>query len=81
MKKLVFIILILAACYPVLAQDKNYCHDKESWKEWDELVQKYPHDMDIQMLHEVTKELRREDEKSDLGAVVQFVGRKISKVK
>lgn len=55
MKKLIFIILILVICCPVLAQDQgeNYCHDKESWKEWDELVQKYPHNMDIQMLHAV----------------------------
>ncbi len=27
------------------------CRDKESWKEWDELVQKYPNDEDIQILH------------------------------
>lgn len=38
---------------PVYAQDTNYCHNSDSWKEWDELVQKYPHDMDIQMLHAV----------------------------
>jgi len=55
MKKLIFIILILVICCPLFGQDqdKNYCHDKESWKEWDELVQKHPHDMDIQMLHAV----------------------------
>ena len=44
-----FIILSV----PGFAQDENYCHDKESWKEWDELVHKYPHHMDIQMLHAV----------------------------
>ena len=38
---------------PVFAQDENFCHDKESCKEWDELVQKYPHSMDIQRLHAV----------------------------
>ena len=38
---------------PAFAQEDNYCNDKESWKEWDVLVQKYPHDMDIQMLHAV----------------------------
>jgi len=37
----------------VLPQDKNNCHDKESWKDWDKLVEKYPHDMDTQMLHAV----------------------------
>jgi len=38
---------------PVHAQDGNYCDEKESWKEWNELILKYPHDMDIQMLHAV----------------------------
>jgi hypothetical protein len=47
-----FILIIILCSFPVLAQD-NYCKDKESWKEWDELVQKYPHHMDIQMLHAV----------------------------
>ena len=55
MTKLIFMILILVLCITVFAQaqDENYCKDKESWKEWDTLVQKYPHDMDIQMLHAV----------------------------
>lgn len=35
------------------ADEVNYCHDKESWKEWDELIKKHPHDVDIQMLHAV----------------------------
>ena len=49
---LVFIISIIIPIF-VQAEDTNYCRNKESWKEWDELVQKYPHDMDIQMLHAV----------------------------
>jgi hypothetical protein len=54
MKKLIVIFfLFIISLTPALAQDKNYCRDKESWKEWDELVQKYPHNMDIQMLHAV----------------------------
>jgi len=55
MKKLIFVILVLFLCTTVFvqAQDKSYCKDKESWKEWDELVQKYPSNMDIQMLHAV----------------------------
>ena len=32
-------------------QPHNYCKDSESWKEWDDLVMKYPDDMDIQALH------------------------------
>lgn len=45
--------MLILLSTPVFSQDKNYCKDKESWKEWDTLVQKYPHDMDIQMLHAV----------------------------
>jgi len=38
----------------LLAQDqKNYCNDKQSWQEWDALVQKYPHDMELQTLHAI----------------------------
>jgi len=29
----------------------NYCKDTKSWVEWDDLVQKYPNDKDVQALH------------------------------
>ncbi len=32
-------------------EDINYCTDKESWKEWDDLIVKYPDDEDITILH------------------------------
>lgn len=63
MKNLLFKTIILAIIALFLSigtsssiyadEQVNHCHDKESWKEWDNLVQKYPHDMDIQMLHAV----------------------------
>jgi len=53
MKKIIVILMLLFLSTPAFSQDKNYCKDKESWKEWDTLVKKYPHDMDIQMLHAV----------------------------
>jgi hypothetical protein len=53
MKHILFLLLILLFTLPLQAQEPNYCHDKESWKEWDELVAKHPHNMDIQMLHAV----------------------------
>lgn len=54
MRKLVFILIILVTMViSAYAQGENYCYDKESWKEWTALVLKYPHDMDIQMLHAV----------------------------
>ena len=34
-----------------LVNPDNYCHNQESWKEWEELVRKCPNDMDLQALH------------------------------
>jgi hypothetical protein len=51
--KTLLLILILLFTLPLQAQETNYCHDPESWKEWDALVEKYPGNMDIQMLHAV----------------------------
>jgi hypothetical protein len=53
MKKIIVILILILLSAPAFSQDKNYCKDKESWKEWDELVHKYPHSMNIQMLHAV----------------------------
>lgn len=54
MEKILLILTIAVLfSFPAFAQDKNYCHDKDSWKEWDTLAHKYPHHMDIQMLHAV----------------------------
>ncbi len=53
MKKLIIFLILIVFTVPGFAQDDNYCNDKESWKEWDILVQKYSHDMDVQMLHAV----------------------------
>jgi hypothetical protein len=53
MKSILLLILMIAFTLPIHAQGPNYCHDKESWEEWDELIEKYPHNMDIQMLHAV----------------------------
>ena len=54
-KKITGLILVLAlvfSCSLGFTEERtNYCLDKESWKEWDELVQKYPNDEDIQILH------------------------------
>ncbi len=43
--------LILVLCSSVYAESENYCHDKESWKEWDTLVEKNPNDTEVQALH------------------------------
>jgi hypothetical protein len=36
--------------HDIVPQD-NYCHDQETWKEWDDLIRKYPNDRDLQALH------------------------------
>jgi hypothetical protein len=55
LKRIAAIILLLAITIPcpslIAEEAENYCKDKESWKEWDMLVQKYPNDSDIQTLH------------------------------
>lgn len=51
MKLLLTILLLLSSS--ILEAGQSYCKDSESWKEWDKLVIRYPHDQDIQMLHAV----------------------------
>ena len=43
--------LIFAVYSASFAESENYCHDKESWKEWDALVEKNPNDTEVQALH------------------------------
>jgi hypothetical protein len=43
--------LILVFCGLVYAEGENYCRDKESWKEWDRLIEKNPNDTEVQTLH------------------------------
>ena len=45
------VALILVFCSLVYAESDNYCHDKESWKEWDALVEKNPNDSEVHALH------------------------------
>lgn len=50
-------ILILAIMLTLLslnlgyADDKNYCHDEEANREWEELIETYPNDMNVHALH------------------------------
>ena len=53
MKHLIILFTLILLCTPAFVEETNYCHDKESWKEWNELARKYPHDMNIQFLHAV----------------------------
>ncbi len=43
--------LILLFCSFIYAESENYCHDQESWKEWDALVERNPNDIEVQALH------------------------------
>ena len=49
---LFILFTIVLFSFPLYAQD-NYCLDKNSWKEWDELALKHPSNKDVQMLHAV----------------------------
>ena len=54
-KRIAGIILLLGLVFSsslaYTEEQENYCLDKESWKEWEALVQKYPNDEDVQTLH------------------------------
>lgn len=58
------ILLVFASQWVLPAE--NYCNDPNSWKEWDELVQKYPEDLDIQALHALRIGLCAKVERGDL---------------
>lgn len=50
-----FTLIVLASFFIVFAasaeEPVNYCKDPKSWVEWDDLVEKYPNDQNIQILH------------------------------
>ena len=48
---MLLLILYTPAATPAEKKEVNYCNDKESWKEWDDLVVKYPNDEYIIILH------------------------------
>jgi len=54
-KRIAGIILLLALVFlcslGFTEEPANHCLDKESWKEWDALAQKYPDDENLQALH------------------------------
>ena len=50
---------------PAIAAE-DYCSDPESWEEWEELIEKYPNDSDIQALHALRIGLCLKVERGDL---------------
>jgi hypothetical protein len=54
MKKVIAVIiflLLIKVSYAKADEQDNYCHDVESWTEWNAMVKKYPDDIPLQMLH------------------------------
>ncbi len=48
----IVILLLLLGRYGIsAAEPDNYCHDVDSWKNWDNMVKKYPEDIPLQLLH------------------------------
>jgi hypothetical protein len=45
------LFLIFGVLSASFAESENYCHDQESWKEWEALVEKNPNDNEVQTLH------------------------------
>jgi len=54
MKKLTVIailVVLLVGSTVKAAEPEHYCHDAESWKEWENMVKKYTDDIPLQILH------------------------------
>ena len=53
MRSLAVALLVLMLSCPVFAEDNkvNYCHDPETWTEWEELAKEYPKDIPLQIMH------------------------------
>jgi len=50
--RLMIITAFLVSFCPAYAEEPtNYCKDPQSWVEWNDLVEKYSDDEDIQILH------------------------------
>ena len=58
------LMLVLAGKFAVATE--NYCKDRESWEEWEALVEKYPNDLDVQALHALRIGLCVKVERGDL---------------
>jgi hypothetical protein len=62
---LLLLFTLFIANLPAIAAE-DYCSDPESWGEWEELVEKYPNDSDIQTLHALRIGLCLKVERGDL---------------
>ena len=62
---LLLIFTLFVANLPANAAE-DYCSDPESWREWEELVEKYPNDSDVQALHALRIGLCLKVERGDL---------------
>ena len=55
MRYIIILFIVLAISITAFAEDlqQNYCHDPESEKKWEKLANKYPENMDLQLLHAI----------------------------
>jgi hypothetical protein len=44
-------MLIMAAYWPVYADDSAFCNDPAGWEHFDAMVAQYPEDVPLQILH------------------------------
>jgi hypothetical protein len=64
---LVFLLIFtLFLANPLAIAAEDYCSDPESWEEWEDLIEKYPNDSDIQTLHALRIGLCLKVERGDL---------------
>jgi len=46
-----FLIVLLSALTATAAGEEGYCHDEAAARQWEELVEKHPQDLELQRLH------------------------------
>ena len=51
MSKILIITLLLLFCSFPLYAETNYCHDQESWDQWNKVIKRSPNDIPLQILH------------------------------
>ena len=60
------VVLSILICTGSIAGEDNYCLDKQSWQEWDNLSQKYLSDSDIRILYNLRLNLCTKIERGDI---------------
>ena len=51
MKTIIITVILCFLISLTATAQENFCHDPKSWDDWSKIVQKYPDDVPLQILH------------------------------